>query len=55
MVLSCLAQLQVHLLLGPGVLVAGAGNEFDEKGTLTNERYKETLVTRMQALRAEVS
>lgn len=55
MVLSCLAQLQVRLLLGPGVLVAGARNEFDENGNLTNERYKETLTTRMQALRDEVS
>ena len=54
MVLSCLAQLQVRLLLGPAVLVAGAGNEFDADGALTNERYKATLATRMQALRAEV-
>ena len=55
MVLSCLTQLQVRLLPGPAVLVATAGNEFDETGALKNDRYRETLTTRMQALRAEVS
>ena len=55
MVLSCLTQLQVRLLPGPAVLVAGAMNEFDENGALKNDRYKETLTTRMQALRAEVA
>ena len=55
MVLSCLAQLQVKLVLGPAVLVAGAGNEFDGEGNLTNDRYLKTLETRMQALRAEVT
>lgn len=54
MVLSCLTQLQVRLLPGPAVLVAAAMNEFDEGGALKNDRYKETLVTRMQALRAEL-
>ncbi len=54
MVLSCLTQLQVRLLPGPAVLIAGAMNEFDESGALKNARYKETLSTRMQALRAEI-
>ena len=55
MVLSCLTQLQARLLPGPAVLIAGAMNEFDDQGALTNERYAETLTARMQALRAEVS
>lgn len=55
MVLSCLTPLQARLLPGPAVLVAGAFGEFDENGNLTNARYKETLTTRMQALRAEVT
>ena len=55
MVLHCLTQLQVHLLPGPAVLVAGAGGEFDDSGALTNDRYKATLDERMQALRAMVA
>ena len=55
MVLHCLTQLQVRLLPGPAVLVAGAMNEFDESGALQNELYLKTLATRMQALRAEVA
>ncbi len=49
---SCLTQLQAHLLPGPSVLVAGAMNEFDADGRLTNEHYLHTLTIRMQALRA---
>ncbi|WP_306114777.1 MULTISPECIES: NADPH-dependent FMN reductase [unclassified Roseovarius] len=55
MVLHCLTQLQVRLMPGPAVLVAGAMNEFDESGALQNELYLKTLATRMQALRAEVA
>jgi len=55
MVLSCLTQLQVRLLPGAAVLVAGAMNEFDDNGALINERYSATLSARMQALRAEIS
>ena len=55
MVLSCLTQLQVRLLPGSAVLVAGAHNEFDETGALTNEHYQQALATRMQALRAVVT
>ena len=55
MVLHCLTQLQVRLLPGPAVLVAGASKEFDENGVLQNELYRKTLATRMQALRAEVA
>lgn len=55
MVISCLAQLQVRLVPGPAILVAGAMNEFDEGGALKNERYQTALDTRMQKLRAEVA
>lgn len=55
MVLHCLTQLQVRLLPGPAVLVAGAMNEFDDNGALQNDLYIKTLTTRMQALRAEVA
>lgn len=55
MVLHCLTQHQAHLLPGPAVLVAGAGDEFDDSGALTNDRYKATLDMRMQALRAAAS
>ncbi len=55
MVAHCLSQLQVHLLPGPSVLVAAAGNEFDDDGLLRNEHYRKTLATRMQALRAFVA
>jgi chromate reductase len=48
---SCLTQLQAHLLPGPAVLLAGAMNEFDAGGRLTNAQYMQTLTTRMQALR----
>lgn len=52
MVISCLGPHQARVLPGPAVLVAGAMNEFDDNGALTNERYKATLDLRMQALRA---
>ena len=52
---SCLTQLQAHLLPGPAVLVAGAMDEFDENGSLTNAQYMANLTTRMQALRAAIS
>ena len=55
MVLSCLAQLQVRLIPGPAVLVAGAMHEFDDDGKLTNDLYKAALKTRMENLRASVS
>jgi len=54
MTMACLLQLQVRLIPGPAVLVAGAMNEFDEAGNLTNEIYREALTKRMQKLRAEV-
>ena len=55
MVISCLCAHQARILPGPAVLVAGAMNEFDEDGGLKTERYKSTLSTRMQALRAEIT
>ena len=52
MVLSCLAPLQAHVLPGPMLCVAAAGQEFDESGALTNDHYLKVLATRMEALRA---
>lgn len=43
-----------RLLQGPDVLIAGAHNEFDAEGRLSNERYLQTLTELMEALRAEV-
>ena len=55
MLLSCLVPLQADVLPGPMLCVAGAGNEFDAAGTLTNEQYRKVLTARMEALRAAVS
>ncbi len=52
---SCLMQLQVRLMPGTAVLIAGASNEFDDNGALKNEMSRKTLTTRMQALRAAVT
>lgn len=54
MVISCLHQLQVQIVSGPAVLVASAHEEFDESGTLTNERILKPLRARMAALRAAI-
>ena len=43
------------LLTGPEILIAGAANEFDDDGRLTNERYIASLTTLMDKLRAEVA
>lgn len=42
------------ILQGPEVLVANSGNEFDEDGRLTNERYIATLTELMDALKARI-
>lgn len=55
MLLSCLVPLQAEVLAGPMLCVAGAQNEFDASGRLTNERYLKALQTRMQALRDRLS
>ncbi len=55
MTLSCLASFQACIIPGPGVLVAGAGNEFDDSGKLTSESYRKALAARMEMLRKEVS
>lgn len=55
MVGHCLTQLQVHLLPGPSVLVASAGNEFDEDGNLDNEIYQKALAARMNGLRSFIT
>lgn len=54
MTLSCLAQFQVRLILGQGVMLAQASNHFDDDGKLTTETYREILQTRMDDLRAEL-
>lgn len=55
MTLSCLTQLQAHLLPGPSVLVAGAQDQFDDSGRLANDLYLNALKTRMEGLRAFVT
>lgn len=55
MVIHCLAQLQVRIIPGPPVLVAGAQDAFDEDGRLRIESYVKALDGRMAKLRAEVT
>ncbi|WP_306151836.1 NADPH-dependent FMN reductase [Roseovarius sp. MMSF_3281] len=54
MVLSCLTPLQAQIIAGPLLCVAGAGNEFDEAGNLTNDHYLKVLRGKMEALRAAI-
>lgn len=54
MTMACLLQLQAQIISGPGVLVAGASNEFSEDGALTNARYMSTLEARMATLREAI-
>lgn len=42
------------LISGPPVLIAGAAKEFDEHGTLTNDRYIAGLTETMANLRAAI-
>lgn len=46
---------QPRLLTGPEIGIAGAMNEFDESGQLTNERYAKSLTALMDALKAEAA
>ncbi len=46
---------QPRLLTGPEIGIAGAMNEFDENGQLTNERYAKSLTALMDALKAEAA
>ncbi|MEL7279628.1 MAG: NAD(P)H-dependent oxidoreductase [Pseudomonadota bacterium] len=55
MVVSCLLALHPRLLPGPMVLVAGAHNEFDENGKLSNKLYLDGIKERMTALREAAS
>lgn len=56
MLRACLMSFhQPDVLPGPMICVAAAGDEFDENGRLTNERYLKMLDARMQALRDRVS
>jgi chromate reductase len=54
MVLNCLIPLQAQIIAGPLLCVAGAGNEFDDSGCLTNDHYQKVLKGKMEALRAAV-
>lgn len=54
MLLSCLVPLQAHVLPGPVLCVAGAGNEFGADGSLPNEQYQKMLKAKMEALRAAI-
>jgi chromate reductase len=47
-----LAPFNTRLLQGPEILIAGAFKEFDDTGTLTNERYLSSLSVLMKKLRA---
>ncbi len=55
MTMQCLAQLQVHLVPGPGIMVAGAFDAFDDDGRLKADSYREALAKRMALLRAEIT
>ena len=55
MTLSCLAQFQVRLILGQGIMVAAASKHFDEDGKLITETYRDMLQTRMEELRAALT
>ena len=46
---------QPRLLTGPEVMIAHAGQEFDSKGQLTNERYLATLKALVEKLAAETA
>jgi len=49
----CMAPFNPRILQGPEVLIAGAGDAFDENGHLTNEVSGRTLTRLMEALKAE--
>lgn len=55
MLLSCLVPFHARVLPGPMLCVAGAGEEFDTAGRLTNDQYRKVLTTKMAALRAEIT
>ena len=44
---------QPRLLTGPEIGIAGAHNEFDDNGHLSNDRYAQGLTTLMEALKAD--
>ncbi len=54
MVMSCLVPLQAHVLPGPMLCIAAAGDEFDENDRLTNDRYRKVLAGKMEALRSAI-
>lgn len=55
MTMSCLSQMQVRLIFGPGVMVADASSHFDNNGNLITHAYKDALAARMQILRDTLS
>lgn len=48
-----MAPFRPRLINGPEILVAGAMNEFDEHGRLTNDHYLASLTEMMERLKAE--
>lgn len=54
MTMSCLAQFQVRLILGQGVMVAAASQHFNDEGRLITDTYRDMLQTRMDELRTEL-
>lgn len=48
-----MAPFQPDLVPGPEVLIGGAAKEFDATGTLTNDRYRDSLQASMDALRTK--
>ncbi|MBL4558867.1 MAG: NAD(P)H-dependent oxidoreductase [Rhodobacteraceae bacterium] len=49
----CMVPFRPRLVTGPEVLVAGAAEQFDEAGRLTNDRYDAALAELMAVLRVE--
>jgi chromate reductase len=50
----CMNPFRARVLAGPEVMVAGAGNAFDDDGRLINEQTEKGLTELMDALRVEI-
>lgn len=51
----CLQPFRPRVLSGPEVLIGQAGQQFDQAGRLTSERYEKTLNLLMDALKVEIA
>ncbi|WP_095587336.1 NADPH-dependent FMN reductase [Actibacterium ureilyticum] len=51
----CMTPFTPQMLYGPGVWVAGAAQQFDDDGRLTNEQNLQSLSDLMEALRAKIA